>query len=320
MTPFFDITIHDIQVNYSCSYSDCINNIRTRNCIDITGLYPNTTTVQPCFSFREQVFLGFEDYRTSEVYDCNRNWFGGFGGFCVPIVVNRSVWLPANPTWVTIGEDLAQYIGQLLNTTFNSFHYEAKITGETASEGFRSLKLWYNPPTWGYDVYPLTSNGTFTGLVCENKTVGNTGYIESINLSTTSMASFNFTFPSTTMHLRFDVKRCSLPEIQYDTGIWCGKACFGNCTRQPNGFYVVRLKDYTNYSATSVVFSGHSTDNWTTVDFDMTNKVNTNDIYILNFIVQSDNGWLGTIHMMNNASRCLGIHALTYLIRNITKS
>jgi hypothetical protein len=122
-------------------------------------------------------------------------------------------------------------------------------------------------------------NGT---ILCQNTSTGTYPQIL-LPVNTSFMASINFTFPSDTTQLKFDVKRCTDNVIQYNN--WCGKRCYAqNCSIEPSGDFIVNL--YDQFLATNLFqFTKEATTNWTTYTIEIGSNAVVDRNYTLSFSV-----------------------------------
>jgi hypothetical protein len=159
--PFFMI-INDITPNYVCTTGNCINGSITRNCVDTKGNFPNTIQTISCLGANQTIFLGFEDSTPSQEQRCIKTAYP----FCFDSLENITAGFPINPPWTIFPSYPAQYF--------------ATITGEAASRGFQSLKLWTIPPS--PPLQPILSNAT---VICGNATIGTIpqSYIGGLNVT-----------------------------------------------------------------------------------------------------------------------------------------
>jgi hypothetical protein len=250
--------------NYVCgNWSDCITNYQTRTCYDTKEIFPDIVQTRACLSQNESIQLGFEEYYPMEAYNCIPNTFPlcSLLGF---VLVNQSVYYPDLPRWDILPSALPQYF--------------ATITSEQATQGSRSLKMWYIPPS--PPDRPTFLNAT---VGCGNLTTGTYPTSSLYGINSSFFVSYNFTFPSTLMALQFDVKTCPTQVDQYNG--WCGRECYSfNCSDAPIGDFAVNLYDTLN--ATNVfLYTGRASANWTTIDVDLNGKVLDGVDYVLNFAV-----------------------------------
>jgi len=278
--PIMNVTINDYTPNYVCgNWSACEAGYQTRICIDTKGGMPNQVQSRSCLAANQTIVMGFEDFTqdTDTVKECNKYWYLiGCGWF----VENRTVWQPDNPRWNIIASSLA---GLYVATVTQS-----DTEGISAPLGSRFLKMWYMPPYWAE--HPTFVNATWQ---CYNFSGGTPSWVVYENINSSFFASYDFTFPSPSMSIYFDVRKCPSQVVQYDTGFWCGKACYGNCTAEPKGNYWVGLLDITNdtwvlrYDGISIA------ENWTRINMDVTNIIQEGHQYRLYLAVEPPNSWYG---------------------------
>jgi hypothetical protein len=254
--PDINVSLLDYEPNYVCgSFGNCTNGTQTRTCSDLGGISPDIVQTISCLPVNQTIYLGFEDSLPTTRDRCTKTVYP----FCFDSLENMTAYFPINPTW------------SIFPPPYNP-QYTATITGETASRGFKSLKLWTIPPS--PPLQPTFNNGT---RVCGNISSGEIPVVSLGGLNATFLIQYNFTFPSSTMHLLFDVKKCSTPVVQYDG--WCGKSCYGyvgNCSIEPLGDYSIFL--YDNDLSTEVLgYISQSKNNWTTIDIDLTGSPNIID-------------------------------------------
>jgi hypothetical protein len=252
--PFFMI-ISDIVPDYSCAFTSCSNGSRQYVCTDLKGNFPDTITDIDCLGVNQTIEMGFEDIRPVTEQVCVKaNWF-----ICNDIINNISAGLPHSPDWSVFPFNIS---GTGLNQYFATM-----VAG--GSKGSFSFRMWSIPPS--PPVQPTLLNST--SIVCDNVSVGSIPDIFVPGLNATFFTARNFTFPSDTMHILFDVKKCSEPVVQYDG--WCGKSCFsylGNCSISPKGGYFVSVYDNT-LGQTAVLYTDISADNWSSRDMDVSNHI-----------------------------------------------
>jgi hypothetical protein len=187
-------------------WSECSSGQQFRTKSDPLGKIPSQVEYRGCFDTAlEDVLLGFEEGKSpspGNVKKCELFYYP----FCVEGYTTLTSYIEYPDNW---------------NVPNSGQVYFLEMTGEAATQGSRSLKMWYVPPMWRF-VYP--------GSIC-NET--NEGAIPQVykGLNDTLFVEYNITFPSTYMTIDYDVKRCQYPVTQYDG--WCGKQCYGyqgNCS------------------------------------------------------------------------------------------
>lgn len=259
-----NITVLDYQPNYVCTnWTACITAVQSRTCTDTKGGSPDIEQTRVCLPENESIMLGFEEYYPEQAYNCIPNVFPlcSLLGY---VLVNQSVYYPDLPRWTVFNPAPQQYY-----TT---------ITSGEATQGSRSLKMWYIPPS-------PPDHPTFSGnaTVCGNVTSGTYPLVTMYGINASFFASYNFTFPTELMALQFDVKKCAEQVVQFDG--WCGRSCFSfNCTDSPIGDYIVSLYDQIN-GTNLFYYTGRAVDNWTTIDIDLNGKVTAGVNYTLNLAV-----------------------------------
>jgi hypothetical protein len=267
--PLINLTINDYTPILNCTYGACINQTRQITCNDTGNVLPPTITFQSCLQVNQTVILGFENYYTPPnrfvcqpvLYPlCGLAGYEGFGA-----LANVTVLFPNNPKW-DVQPDFP-------------INYVATITSETATQGSRSLKMWFVPQSPFNDQPTTVGNST----LCLNTSTGTIPTVLFGGVNASFLASLNFTFPSQTMKLSFDVKKCGQNVIQYNN--WCGKRCYAqNCTTLPLGWYQVRLFEQGTF-AEVFDYTYEATDNWTTISVDLGSNVLTDINYTLGFSV-----------------------------------
>ncbi len=229
--PIMDLSIFTFEPNYVCgSFGDCINGTQSRVCVDSLGVAPDLIETQTCFDTPSvDLRLGFEEFDTQDVYTCQSNWLIVQ---CLSVLNIIEAKYPRNWTVVnTILPDATTNVAALENYV--------DMSQDFSTEGSSSLKMWYIPPK---PEEPINSAGT---AICGNATIGKSPEVDHpYNESLFVMQNVSFASPF--VQLRFDVKKCQLPVVQYDyTGDFifnCGKRCYStNCTAEPRGRYGIRL-------------------------------------------------------------------------------
>jgi len=236
-TPWINITIDLGLPDYDCpSFGECIDGFYSRECIDLNGFHPNLIETVPCaIVILENATLGFEEFvRISDMYKCSPVWF--FGTSYTLNTTFRDT--PLN--W-TIGE--------------NAFAKRdfLKMTSEWATEGSRSLKMWYIPPKMA----EVIINTTGYPISCGNVTGGTLPYVYR-NISNTSFSvNFNVTFPGDNMLLSFDVKGCEQQAQQHSSfsplswgnvsiiQYWPESCYADSCDTVPKSNYIFNILDTT---------------------------------------------------------------------------
>lgn len=267
--PWFNISVSAYEPNLVCEpWSTCENYQQTRLCNDTNGIVPPFFQTRNCIAVNQTAVLGFENYYIpAQRQICQPIWFplcgmSGYEGFGA--LANVTVLFPDNPRWSIVPD--------------NPLYYITTITSETATLGSRSLKLWYIPQS-PYNDQPTNVNGT---ILCQNTTYGTYPEIYR-EVNTTFMASYDFTFPSSTMKLMFDVKRCDNNVVQYDN--WCGLRCYAqNCSIQPSGDFFARLYDQAEQRNVFELTKEASL-NWTTYIVPLGSNIVEDRNYTLSFSV-----------------------------------
>ena len=229
-----NLTIDLAIADYVCGdWSDCDEEgLYTRVCIDSNGIQPDRVDSEPCsIIVLENATLGFEEFvRVDDVWKCTPTWFLGCG-------YELNTTLRDTPLNWTIGE--------------NSFAKRdfLKMTEEWATEGSRSLKMWYIPPKRG----EVIINSTGYPTSCGNATGGTVPYLSQNISNTTFRLSFNVTFPAENMLISFDTKGCENNVLQHsallDEGFifnvtFCEQRCYARrCDDVPDSRYVFNILD-----------------------------------------------------------------------------
>lgn len=229
-TPDANISVMVYEPNWVCTdWSECENDYQSRTCVDPLGVASDKIESRSCLpDVSESIFLGFENSYSSgdSIMKCIRGWF------CSWNVQNISTEYPTN--W-NVGN------------TYN--RYLLTMTGEWASEGSRSLKMWGLP---AYMQIP-TENMNET---CYNSTTIDSpsvyGEITNTSIINQTWTSLNITFPSTYMQIRYDHKVCTKPAYKSDN-YWCkgidyneSDICYaknGFCNATLSGRYCITLFD-----------------------------------------------------------------------------
>lgn len=236
----YDIVIDACETDFTFGdWSTCVDNLQTRTGTDQSDCNaPNRIEERSCFDVPEfDLALGFEAVREIDdgVYICVKDFWLG----CGDVLDTIDALYPVNWTVITDTD----------NTGTSRDNY-IKMSAETASVGSRSLKMWYIPPKISEPI----PNGAATQ--CGNSSTGsfpevNHPYNESLFVA--QNVSFANPFPQ----LRYDVRKCSEPVLQFDyTGANilgfglpnCGKLCYSsscNATdfNEPRGRYGIRVAD-----------------------------------------------------------------------------
>jgi hypothetical protein len=274
--PVLTPNINDYQPNYVCgNYSLCDNVTHTQSalCNDTGNIAPPIFRTRSCLRTNETAILGFENYYTPAnryicqpvLYPlCGLHGYEGLGA-----LQNVTVLYPNNPRWDIFPD--------------NPVFYTTTITNEEATQGSRSLKMWFVPQSPYNDQPTPYVAGNTSGIYCLNSSTGMFPTTSFGGVNSTFLASLNFTFPSDTMRLSFDVKKCTQNVVQYNN--WCGKRCYSqNCTTPPTGWYEVRLFDQTTFSEV-FDYTSEANDNWTTISIDIGSNILIDQNYTMAFDV-----------------------------------
>lgn len=222
--PAINIMIDTAIPKYSCSdYSACANNYKSRTCTDTLGYYPQKIETASCsLTVLENATIGFENYEPTEnIVKCVPDWLGIYG-----ISYNNADW-PQNWTISTPATYRPDYI---------------TMTQEWATEGTRSLKMWYIPPLENQPLDNTTCGNLTAGIIPSvYRRVGNDSF----------KVSYNVTFPAENMQLSYDVRACIEQTRQhYGLESFLGfikipEQCYaGNCSRLPRARYSFNIIDY----------------------------------------------------------------------------
>jgi hypothetical protein len=293
--PDINVSVLDYAPNYVCgSFGNCTNGTQTRTCTDTGGVAPDIIQTISCLPVNQTIYLGFEDFISKLTSECI------VGSTCFFVPVNITYNNPENPHWEIYPNAVIVYPP---NQTQGS-SYGGGMTGSEIfsnitvspiaaswNRGTNFLKLWYQPPFYVHAYFePNTST-----YQCGNASGGlpSISFFEYVNA--TFLAALNFTFPSSTMSMFVDVRKCPAAPIQYTPPFYCllagGQACYGSCSQEPLGNYFIVVLDVTtgqvvlNYNDISIK------ENWTTIKIDVSNIINQNHNYRLILGVQPPNAW-----------------------------
>ncbi len=297
----YDITIDACQTNFICGeWSECQQGLQTRTCIDNSDCNaPNRVEERSCFDLPTfDLTLGFEDtiITNNGVYICTKQFFT-----CFDVLSTINAEYPVN--WTVFPDFDGSGVAR------NNF---VKMSSDTASVGSRSLKMWYIPPKINEPV----PSGSST--VCGNATTGSFPevthpYNESLFISQ------NVTFTNPFPQIRYDVRKCNEPVLQYDytgdlLGFNCGKLCYAStCNITPKGRYGVRVSRLAgNTISVFPTFSMfNETDNVTSLVTDGNISTYAESTFEPGFIVNS------SINIFQNGTR---INFLFNLSDSVTKN
>lgn len=223
--PNLTVDVLDLTPNWNCSaYSDCIDNYRTRYCNDLNGAYPNKNEISVCSAIKNAT-IGFENYTSTDgVSICvHDGWWDCYSHKVANITVDR-------PTGWTVADPVA-YKENFL-----------RMSSDWATEGSRSLQIWYIPPKIN------EINGSNS---CGNTTVGKRPQIFQYVNNTSMYIMYNVSFPSSYMSFSYDVKTCYNPVEQY--GVYqhlvgnCPAQCYGPfCNSTVRGKYYFDIRNETS--------------------------------------------------------------------------
>jgi hypothetical protein len=298
LPPTINITLTDYVANYTCNITACVNGSATRTCVDTGGIAPDTINSISCLPANQTIYLGFEDSSPKTTTEC----IVGSTCFFTPVDITYNN--PENPHWSILPNSVILY---LPNQTQGEY-YGGTMTGSESfivngttitinpisqnwNRGSNFLKLWYLPPFHTHAFFePNTSS-----FQCGNTSIG----LQSIStfeyVNATFLAALNFTFPSSTMSMYLDVRKCPTTKIQYTPPFYCllsgGQACYGGCSVEPLGNYFLAIFDVTNGSVVLTYNDISLKENWTTIRIDVSNIINQDHNYRLILGVSPPSGW-----------------------------
>lgn len=224
----YTINISACETDFLCGeFSTCQDGVQTRVCVDQSDCNaPNIIEERSCFDTPTfDLTLGFEEFNLIQdgVYLCQKQFWLIT---CLLDLQTIDALYPVN--WTIISE--------LDNVGIERNNY-VKVSAETASVGSRSLKMWYIPPKLEEPV-----NDGAGGTVCGNASSGS--FPEVTHPYNGSLfISQNVTFDNPFAQVRYDVRRCNEPVLQYDLSAFgCGELCYASsCNDTPSGRYGVRI-------------------------------------------------------------------------------
>lgn len=224
----YNISIFAYDPIFVCGeFSECQSGIQTRICEDINNLVPDLIETRACFDTPTfDLTLGFEETAVTQdgVYICTKQFFT-----CFDVLSTIDAEYPVNWTVFPDFDD-----ADIARDNF------IKMSSETSSVGSKSLKMWYIPPKINEPI----PDGTSTQ--CGN---GSTGSFPEVQhpYNETLFVSQNVTFENPFAQIRYDVRKCNEPVLQYDytgdlLGFNCGQMCYASaCNDTPQGRYGVRI-------------------------------------------------------------------------------
>jgi hypothetical protein len=244
----YNVTIDAYHADYVCESSECVDGYKQVICRDNNGIAADKISLEACFTKPTvDVDLGFEDYYAANAGVCEIAWAVSA---CPYALIQKSVKYPLG--WVSSsGAFDAPFIAYYRNFI--------EMSSETSTAGTMSLKMWSVPPKSGEPVnYPATCGNLSSGAFPE----------VTHSYNETMFAEYNVSFASPYAQFRYDIKKCSKPVIQYDyesnlaLTAACGasyifggwffpnnfapmKQCYGNCSKEPDGVYGIRIMDST---------------------------------------------------------------------------
>lgn len=228
--PSAEIDIYAYSPDYSdCDpFGECINGTRSQVCRDVNGINPPIFNYETCeLIILENTTLGFEHFVTeTDIKKCVPTWFLGCNYAVTDVIVDR----PEN--W-TVVED----------PTFKQNF--VLMSQDWATEGSRSIKLWYIPPTQSDHPADTSPNPSCVDL--------DSGLVPQIfvGVNDTTFLSINITFPAENMLIKYDTKKCEAPQLKhsalkdiFDFSTLCPERCYAaNCSTEPTGRYVFNILD-----------------------------------------------------------------------------
>lgn len=277
----FDIDVFVYRpVEWVCTdWSDCIGGLKTRTCTDPDGIADPEIESEICEIIElENYTLGFEDYYTENfVHRCYADWQITTG--CFYLMENVSVDRPKD--WIVVDPAIGK-------------QYFLSMTSEWATEGTRSVKLWFIPPKDGEPTDPTNPVPAFR---CGNISTGKIPQIYR-GINDSFFISKNITFPATNMMLTFDTKKCD-EQVRQHYGLQtlfgiqlCPEQCYAqNCSTEPLGRYYFNIID-TNTSQSLLVnpYFDTATADTETMQFDLSDLgIITGRIYNIVFAVYPEN-------------------------------
>lgn len=258
--PDLNLSIFIYSPDWVCGpYSDCVDGIKSRTCTDPLGKVPANIEYQTCIDIPEfELLLGFEDSKEMYAFKCSNILWPA----CPIYLANKTTHWPTE--W----------------TVYNPYYDDfLDMVSETATEGTRSLKMWYIPPT-GY--LPKEDGPPPTDCKSDIEE----GRFPIINHGTNAsiFIEYNITFPTPYMTVMYDVKRCT--ENPSKTNTWCTNECYGNCTSEPNGEYLFRVQDIDGGNGTLLDYEDNAPLEWDTRYIDLSDlNLQPNTNYSLVFAI-----------------------------------
>lgn len=227
--PLYNSTISAYTPDYVCgAYSECVNALQTRHCVDSGGISPEKIESRSCYSGVFDIQrIGFEESEESSILECKKNFVT-----CVSTPENISIEIPPSDQWNVS-------IPTVNNSGVISYSRRlVEISGERASHGFKSLKMIFNPPKID-QVIQFVSGATKTAicgnLTGVNQTSGSIPYV-STDKNTSIFVDMDLNTPFAILQLDAAVGNNSVE--QYDISEiplhnpFCVPAtlCYGNCS------------------------------------------------------------------------------------------
>jgi hypothetical protein len=290
-SPRFSLNLTDVTPNYNCTLSACVNGTATRTCTDMKHIFPDTITTISCLAANQTVYLGFDliypDFQTLTTKECT------VGADCFFHPIDTGYNNPENPHWDILpnnpqvsGDFLEAWgggiIGQESPTLPNGSVYNIPPINQTWNRGQDYLKLWYVPP---YGTHPFFNFNTST-YTCQNLSLGLDAFTRLRYINASFLASVNFTFPSSTMTLHVDVRKCPVTPVQSGVPFYCiasplPQFCYGNCSSEPHGNFFIVLYDNNTGQVVERTDDIAQKDLWITENMDVSNIINQDHNYQL---------------------------------------
>ena len=241
-----NISINVYTPDWDCSeWSECDLGQQYRTCTDPLGKVAPRIEYQACITDAFfNLTIGFENgYDVTGAITprkCNRQWWPlcsyGYQGV-------QGLQYPTNWTVVNAGR-----------------HYFLRLSEDFATEGTRSLKMWYIPAGYQYDDTIPACNWSNNGQVPQ--------IYQGVNDSL--FIDFNITFPSQYMTIEYDVKRCTEPVKKWEG--WCGDECYsfnGTCDSSGMGGQYANLLVDPSTGTPLYAFYENAAESWETKYIDI---------------------------------------------------
>lgn len=227
----FNISVYVYDPDWNCTgWGECIDSEQLRICHDLNGIAIPKTEFRTCdVGVIENATLGFEEFTTlTDVLRCEPQHITG----CPYVIQNISVDRPKD--WTVVDPAIGK-------------QYFISMASEWATEGSRSVKLWFQPPRNGEVIDAST---------CGNLTTGRLPQIYQNVSNTTFSVNHNVTFPYDNMIIEFDTKKCDNQVLHHSAVIStffginlttiCNKNCYASpdkCEDEPRGRYFFNIVD-----------------------------------------------------------------------------